>query len=172
VDKPFKFPAKPEDCVPIKIDVFRHVGTARTVSQAGSQECKLVLDPIASSEGAPSFSAGDMQIAFQVRPASKDATQSIGYGGVDPVKKSNAIANTDKYLEQHKIPQFLQAVLQGLIKEQPLDEEEGKIIDTSFCEEGCQKVWLRAFQPHSKMHPQTHTQGLQKMRKLHCQEAW
>ena len=61
---------------------------------------------------------------------------------------------------------------QAHIKEEPLEEEDGKIIDTSFCEEGCQKVWLRAFQPHSKMHPQTHTQDLQKMRKLHCQEAW
>lgn len=121
VDKPFKFPAKPEDCVPIKIDVFRHVGTARTVSQAGSNECKLVLEPIKRPAGYQEPAIGDMQIAFQVRPASIDTIQTMGSGAVDPIKRDKQIEDSDSYLERHKITQFLQAILQSLIKEEPLD---------------------------------------------------
>jgi len=118
VDKPFKFPAKPEDNVPIKFDVFRHVGTARTVSKAGTSEQTLILDAI-EGQGEYQLTSG-MDISFELRPASQD-TITMGSGFVDPVKKDKVALESDEYLEQHKVQKFLQSILQGLIKERPLD---------------------------------------------------
>jgi hypothetical protein len=121
VDKPFKFPAKPEDNVALKFDVYRHVGTARTVSKAGTNDVTLTMDAI-DRGGAPlpDFSNGGMNISFQLRPASQD-TNTIGSGTVDQVQKDKTSLESDEYLAQHKIDKLLQSILQGLIKERPLD---------------------------------------------------
>lgn len=122
VDKPFRFPAKPEDCAPIKFDVYRHVGTARTVSQAGTCEKKLILDTINRGRHAAAIdTGGNMEISYQLRPTQEDVEHTIGSGGIDPTKKGKAELDADEYLEQHKITKFLQSILQGLIKERPLD---------------------------------------------------
>jgi len=120
VDKPFRFPVKPEDCASVKIDVFRHVGTARTVSQAGESEHRLVLDSVRGT-GLADPSAEGMEVSFLMRPAMKDTTHTISSGHIDPIKKDKTYAETDDYLEQHNITKFLQLLLQGLIKERPLD---------------------------------------------------
>lgn len=116
VDRPFKFPCKPEDCAAVKIDIFQHVGTARTVSQAGTKEHRLVLEPVANAS--KQTITNNMEISFQTRAAEKNAP-CISDGTIDQGRKQRTEVAMDKYLEKHNLTAFLQSVLQGLVKEQP-----------------------------------------------------
>jgi len=108
--KPFRFPEFPSES-PLKIELFQPVGSAYVVLRPGETQYKVNF----SSEGAVA--------ELHVRPVEGGATAAEAQH--DDLTKDKDNSETAKeakeYLESHRVMQFVQALLQTLIKEKPAD---------------------------------------------------
>lgn len=117
LDRPFKFPIKPEECTAVKVDILDLSGSARVACQAGVRDYSVPLEsPI---EGEP---ATGMEVDLRLKP--------LGGGGKDGGKcsededqardkKKEAAAKA--YLEKHGLTGFMQFLIQSLMKDKPDD---------------------------------------------------
>jgi len=107
--RPFRFPKSSLDGNPIKIDVMQTVGSAYLVLNPTSEQYKVSFDK-------------DSQISAElsVRRLADGAGAEVKE---EPAAKEMAVSAKDAkdYLESHQILQFVQAVLQTVIKERPAE---------------------------------------------------
>eukprot|EP00747_Dinoflagellata_sp_TGD_P164575 gnl/TRDRNA2_/TRDRNA2_184687_c0_seq1.p1 gnl/TRDRNA2_/TRDRNA2_184687_c0~~gnl/TRDRNA2_/TRDRNA2_184687_c0_seq1.p1 ORF type:complete len:434 (+),score=105.86 gnl/TRDRNA2_/TRDRNA2_184687_c0_seq1:65-1303(+) len=124
LDKPFKFPCKPDECGAIKVDVLWLLGSARALckSEESMYELQLETAPNAADISVPE----EMDLSFIVKatgdddskPSSKHTTlrSTLDFKAHKPAHHS-----TEVYLERHNLLIFLQSILQSLIREMPDD---------------------------------------------------
>eukprot|EP00411_Alexandrium_monilatum_P061729 CAMPEP_0175535284 /NCGR_PEP_ID=MMETSP0096-20121207/24118_1 /TAXON_ID=311494 /ORGANISM="Alexandrium monilatum, Strain CCMP3105" /LENGTH=256 /DNA_ID=CAMNT_0016838073 /DNA_START=136 /DNA_END=904 /DNA_ORIENTATION=+ len=109
-NRPFRFPSKPMDS-PLKVEVFKPVGTAYVVLRPGEEQYKVSFKGM---EEAP------MSCEVHVKPVQDGAAPLPP--AEENVKESSTSAKEAKdYLEGHQVMQFVQALLQTLIKDKPTD---------------------------------------------------
>jgi len=112
--RPFRFPKISMDENPLKIDILKQIGSAYLVMKPGEEQYKVTFQ---TSEGVPS-----MACEVEVKPVEILEGMDTGNGEVVDKKAEAASAKEAKdYLENHKVLQFVQAVLQTVIKERPSD---------------------------------------------------
>ena len=106
--RPFRFPKTSMDGNPIKIDVMQTVGSAYLVLNPNSEQYKVTFDK-------------DSKISAELSVKKVDG--SGAEAKEEPAAKEVAMSAKDakEYLEAHQILQFVQAVLQTVIKDRPTD---------------------------------------------------
>eukprot|EP00425_Heterocapsa_triquetra_P027708 CAMPEP_0195103586 /NCGR_PEP_ID=MMETSP0448-20130528/72602_1 /TAXON_ID=66468 /ORGANISM="Heterocapsa triquestra, Strain CCMP 448" /LENGTH=280 /DNA_ID=CAMNT_0040139301 /DNA_START=80 /DNA_END=919 /DNA_ORIENTATION=- len=106
--RPFRFPKISMEENPIKIDVLQQIGTAYLVLKPNEAQYKV-------SFGDNKSMACELEVKKLEGASPVEVNEDAG-----PAKESAASAKDAKeYLESHQILQFVQAVLQTVIKERP-----------------------------------------------------
>jgi len=120
LDRPLKFPNKPDSCTTFKVDVLDMLGTARLAYHPGEKQYLLELDPVnngSGKEGSPG-----MEVAFTVHSADDEKVNDVDAN--NPAKESNAWRHRQElaakdYLEAHGLLSFMQFLMQSLMKDKP-----------------------------------------------------
>ncbi|CAK0900984.1 unnamed protein product [Prorocentrum cordatum] len=112
--RPFRFPKSAEEAaVPLKIDILKQVGSAYLVLKPGTDQYKVLF---------PKDPAG---MELEVKVMKLDGAAAVAAGAdkevEDPKDAANGAKAAKDYLEQHQVLQFVQGVLQTVIKEKPED---------------------------------------------------
>lgn len=118
LDHPFKFPCKPEDCASFKVDILGQIGTARWCFNQEEETYTLPVEPSGRIPQSALDAGGIMEVAFAVRRMSEECSSEIGDSNAWRHRKE--IAARD-YLEEHNLVNFMQGLLQSLMKEKPDD---------------------------------------------------
>lgn len=116
LDRPFKFPCKPEDCTTFKVDVLDVLGSARLACNPTDAEYCFSLEPVSRSGASKS----SMEVAFAVRRLS-GAGAPGGEGDDDKARDQKKEGAALDYLEKHGLATFMQFLMQSLMKDKPTD---------------------------------------------------
>jgi len=117
LDRPFKFPIKPEECTAVKVDILDLSGSARVACQAGVRDYSVPLESPIEGE-----SATGMEVDLRLKPlggGGKDAGKASDDEDHARDKKKEAAAKA--YLEKHGLTGFMQFLIQSLMKDKPED---------------------------------------------------
>ncbi|CAJ1428904.1 unnamed protein product [Effrenium voratum] len=109
--RPFRFPKITLEENPVKIDILQQVGTAYLVTKPGEDQYKVSFE-------------GEFNAELEVQLSQMDGSEPKAE--VED-RKQEAVASAKdakEYLENHQVLQFVQAVLQTVIKERPSDPFE------------------------------------------------
>jgi len=114
LDRPFKFPVKPEECATLKVDILDLAGTSRIACSADVSEYQIPLDsPI---EGDP---ATGMEVTVRIKPAESTGGSQRALSPQEADKRKEEGAKS--YLEKHGLTSFMQFLIQSLMKDKPDD---------------------------------------------------
>lgn len=128
IDKPLKFPCKPEDVSNVKVDVLHPVGSARLPFDPAAHKYTLELDPVDDSHPRRFGSVHNhqnMEVSFEVRRVD-NADGSFLDESYQKEDESNAYRHRKEveahgYLEEHGLVSFMQYLLHGLMQDKPAD---------------------------------------------------
>ncbi|CAE8591123.1 unnamed protein product, partial [Polarella glacialis] len=113
--RPFRFPKISMDENPLKIDILKQVGTAYLVMKPGEEQYKVLF----------AGEMGDMSCEVEVKKSEGGEAVAAKEAADDKKVEASASAKDAKdYLEGHQVLQFVQAVLQTVIKEKPANPYE------------------------------------------------
>lgn len=117
LDRPFKFPIKPEELATLKVDILDLAGTARIACTPDVSEYQVPLDsPV---EGDPSTG---MEVSVRITPANGTASGAYPAPAADPQEADKRKEqNAKMYLEKHGLTSFMQFLIQSLMKDKPDD---------------------------------------------------
>jgi len=118
LEHPFKFPCKPEECASFKVDILGQIGTARWSFDPAEDTYTLPLEPSGRIPIEALNAGGAMEVAFAIRRMTDDCGAESGESNAWRHRKE--IAARD-YLEEHNLVNFMQGLLQSLMKEKPDD---------------------------------------------------
>lgn len=133
LDRPLTFPAGPEECGTIKVEVLNLLGSARFAYDPNKQEHPVGL----KAAGGGDDDSG-MQVVFNLRKSaaglatnearaadgSRPATPGVGEdsGGKRPAARDLQKEQLARdYMERHGLTSFMQYLMQGLMKDKPAD---------------------------------------------------
>eukprot|EP00418_Pyrodinium_bahamense_P091299 CAMPEP_0179039752 /NCGR_PEP_ID=MMETSP0796-20121207/15299_1 /TAXON_ID=73915 /ORGANISM="Pyrodinium bahamense, Strain pbaha01" /LENGTH=504 /DNA_ID=CAMNT_0020736087 /DNA_START=63 /DNA_END=1574 /DNA_ORIENTATION=- len=111
-NRPFRFPAKPLDS-PLKVEVFKPVGAAYVVLRPGEDQYKVKF--ASAGQETP------MSCEVHVKSVADGSAPPPTPGAEEPKETSTSSKEAREYLESHAVMQFVQALLQTLIKDKPAD---------------------------------------------------
>jgi hypothetical protein len=112
--RPFRFPKSAEaEAAPLKIDILKQVGSAYLVLKPGTDQYKVLFpkDP----------SGMELEVKVIKLDGAAAAAATAEKEVEDPKEAANGAKAAKDYLEQHQVLQFVQGVLQTVIKEKPDD---------------------------------------------------
>jgi len=112
--RPFRFPSKPMDS-PLKVEVFRPVGAAYVVLRPGEDQYKVQFKPLEGAEGPP------ISCELHVKGSKEGDSVPLSPAGEEPKETTAGAKEAKDYLESHQVMQFVQSLLQTLIKDKPVD---------------------------------------------------
>jgi len=122
LDRPLKFPCKPEECATFKVDVLDLLGTGRLAYRPDESEYSLALDP--PDETAPQRA---IEVAFSIRrrgePRFPDSGDDRHLSGAEEERAldEKREVSAREYLEKHGLTSFMQFLMQSLMKDKPSD---------------------------------------------------
>jgi len=118
LDRPFKFPIKPEELATLKVDILDLAGTARIACTPDVSEYQVPLDsPV---EGDP---ATGMEVTMRITPANGTTSGAEGSHPAAEAQEADKRKeqNAKMYLEKHGLTSFMQFLIQSLMKDKPDD---------------------------------------------------
>lgn len=126
LDRPFKFPNRPEECSTFKVDVLNLLGSARLAYNPAEVEYSLALDPAEEAAGEAETPSG-MEVVFQVRRCDGEKAVEGGEDALAPALDASQDQDKDQrreqearqYLEKHGLTTFMQFLMQSLMKDKP-----------------------------------------------------
>lgn len=110
LDRPLKFPVRPEECSSVKVDVMDVSGTARLACSAKTTEYTIPLE----SPEEQALPTG-MEVAIKMKP------QGLGDAALDEEMERKKEDAAKAYLEKHGLTSFMQFLIQSLMKDKPAD---------------------------------------------------
>ncbi|CAK9055902.1 Protein BUD31-like [Durusdinium trenchii] len=110
LERPMKFPLRPEECTSIKVDVMDLSGTARVACQAKTTEYTI---PLETTDEVPS--ATGMEVTVKLKPQGADSA------AIDEELEKKKEDAAKAYLEKHGLTSFMQFLIQSLMKDKPSD---------------------------------------------------
>jgi len=120
LDRPFKFPTRPEECNTFKVDVLDLLGSGRLAYNPSEDEYSLVLEPAEGVSASPDESSG-MEVAFRVRSSDGEKAAELGEeaAAADEERDRRKEQDARQYLEKHGLTNFMQFLMQSLMKDKP-----------------------------------------------------
>mmetsp|Transcript_101757 Transcript_101757/g.270717 ORF Transcript_101757/g.270717 Transcript_101757/m.270717 type:complete len:334 (-) Transcript_101757:113-1114(-) len=116
-DEPFRLPTTKEASSSFKIDIFAQFGKARLTLRPGKYEYTAQIQ---SPEGLPLGS-----IDFEARDTSErekgQQPAAVPRAAAGPSRRAQATVLASSYLDQHGLIQYLQGLLQSILREKPAD---------------------------------------------------
>lgn len=113
LDRPFKFPCRPEECTTFKVDALDLLGSARLAYNPDENEYCLPLEP---TEGG---SQASMEVSFRIKRAGAAGSHGAGEAEEDRSKDQRKEGAARDYLEKHGLTAFMQFLMQSLMKDKP-----------------------------------------------------
>lgn len=110
LERPLKFPVRPEEVSSVKIDVMDLSGTARVACNAKTKEYTIALESPEEGE-----TATGMEVAIKMKP------QGLGDAALDEEVEKKKEDEAKAYLEAHGLTSFMQFLIQSLMKDKPAD---------------------------------------------------
>jgi len=140
LERPLKFPSRPEDVQFLKVEVLDVLGTGRLPFVPLQDKYTMPIDPVREGAagllqgqdggGAPQDGDGSpMEVSFTIRPTDADVMgETVESFHNDPAKDPSVPAwrrrkevEAHGYLEEHGLAAFMQMMLQSLMKDKPTD---------------------------------------------------
>eukprot|EP00440_Ansanella_granifera_P005549 gb/GFBE01006028.1/.p1 GENE.gb/GFBE01006028.1/~~gb/GFBE01006028.1/.p1 ORF type:complete len:303 (+),score=78.59 gb/GFBE01006028.1/:1-909(+) len=115
LDRPFKFPIKPEECSTLKVDILDLSGTARLACAPGVSEYTIPMESPVEGE-APT----GMEVAVKMTPLGGGKASTAAHDEEQSRDKKKEEA-AKAYLEKHGLTSFMQFLIQSLMKDKPED---------------------------------------------------
>jgi len=103
--RPFRFPKLGMEENPVRITILQQIGSAYLVTKPSERRYQIVFDTGGSCE-------------VEVKASAENAEEPKA-GEAESKENSNTAKEAKDYLEQHQLLQFVQGVLQAVIKEKP-----------------------------------------------------
>jgi len=120
LDRPLRFPGRPEDVSQIKVDVLSVMGSCRLPYEPSVQKYTVPLDAV-STEVLEKNVPDSMELDLIVRCCDPETgLVSPSKEDSDAYRKKKEAASSD-YLEEHGLVSFMQFLLTSLMQDKPTD---------------------------------------------------
>lgn len=131
IDRPFRFPGKLEECGSLKLELLRVVASGRATCVGSEKQYRMKLHDHSQVSDA-AVVPGEISLLVRAAGGTGPGAAVAAVEGGDEVAPESAAKEREErkrsikstcegYLEKNGLLQFMQIILQGLMKEQPED---------------------------------------------------